>query len=90
MVERLTEHGLFSPVRIVRAGLEALEAIPGLGEKKAAAILAAAEEWIAQHPPVELAPEAALESTEDTGAIEGETQPEGEVPPESMARTSAE
>jgi N utilization substance protein A len=90
MIERLAEHGLFSPVRIARAGLEALEAIPGLGEKKAAAVLAAAEEWIAQHPPVEPASEAALESTEDTRAVEGETQPEGEVPPESMARTSAE
>ena len=42
MVERLTEAGLYSPARIVRAGLEALEAVPGLGEKKAAAILQAA------------------------------------------------
>jgi N utilization substance protein A len=52
LVEKLVEAGLFSPARIVRAGLEPLEAIPGVGEKKAAALLAAAQEWIAQHPPV--------------------------------------
>src|SRR5882672_1681314 len=90
MVERLSEHGLFSPVRIVRAGLEALEAIPGLGEKKAAAVLAAAEDWITRHPPVEPEPEAPPESTEDIRAVEGESQPEGAAPPESVARTSAE
>src|SRR6266850_1833711 len=90
MVDRLSEHGLFSPVRIVRAGLEALEAIPGLGEKKAAAVLAAAEDWITRHPPVEPEPEAPPESTEDIRAVEGESQPEGEAPPESVARTSAE
>src|SRR6266700_1932715 len=65
MVERLSEHGLFSPVRIVRAGFEALEAIPGLGEKKAAAVLAAGEDWITRHPPVEPEPEAPPESTDD-------------------------
>src|SRR6266571_9365864 len=77
MVERLSEHGLFSPVRIVRAGFEALEAIPGLGEKKAAAVLAAAEDWITRHPPVEPEPEAPPESTDDAPAVEAESQPEG-------------
>ena len=97
MVERLSEHGLFSPVRIVRAGFEALEAIPGLGEKKAAAVLAAAEDWITRHPPVEPEPEAPPESTDDARAVEAESQPveaesqpEGEAPPESVARTSTE
>src|SRR3990170_705170 len=53
LIERLVEHGLFSPARIVHAGIEALEAVPGLGEKKGAAILVAAQEWIEQHPRVE-------------------------------------
>src|SRR2546430_6123537 len=53
MVERLSEHGLFSPVRIVRAGFEALEAITVLGEKKAAAFLAAAEDLVPRHYYVE-------------------------------------
>ncbi|HZV95214.1 MAG TPA: transcription termination factor NusA [Candidatus Nitrosocosmicus sp.] len=52
MVDRLTEAGLFSPARIVRGGLEALEAVPGLGDKKAEAILQAAVDWLAEHPPI--------------------------------------
>ena len=52
MVDRLTEAGLFSPARIVRGGLEALEAVPGLGDKKAEAILQAAVDWVAEHPPI--------------------------------------
>ena len=52
MVDRLTEAGLFSPARIVRGGLEALEAVPGLGDKKAEAILQAAVDWVAEHPPL--------------------------------------
>ena len=52
MVDRLTDAGLYSPARIVRAGLEALEAVPGLGDKKAEAILQAAVDWVAEHPPI--------------------------------------
>ncbi|MBI2527663.1 MAG: transcription termination/antitermination protein NusA [Candidatus Rokubacteria bacterium] len=51
LVERLAEAGLYSPARIVRGGLGALEALPGVGEKKAASLLAAATEWVDQHPP---------------------------------------
>ncbi len=50
LVGRLVDAGLFSPARIVSGGLAALEAVPGVGEKKAASLLAAAEEWVAQHP----------------------------------------
>jgi len=88
LIERLVEHGLFSPARIVHAGLEALEAVPGLGEKKAVGILSAAEQWIEQHPPVEAEPEiedvtgGALPAVDDAAA--------DQAPPESMARTSAE
>jgi transcription termination/antitermination protein NusA len=60
MVDRLAEAGLYSPPRIVRAGLEALEAVPGIGQTKAAAILKAAEEWVEAHPLV-VAPEAGVE-----------------------------
>jgi len=91
LVEKLVEHGLFSPARIVHAGLEVLEAVPGLGEKKAAGLLAAAQEWLDQHPPA--APEHE-EATEDVGGTgEGMTasgEGAGDAPPESMARTSAE
>ena len=52
LVEKLVEAGHYSPARIVRAGLEGLQAIAGVGEKKAASILAAAEQWVAEHPPV--------------------------------------
>src|SRR6266545_1953364 len=91
LVERLVEHGLFSPTRIVQAGLEVLEAVPGLGEKKAAGLLAAAQEWLDQHPPAE--PEQDEAAAESVATAEGMGAPEegvGDTPPESMARTSAE
>ena len=88
LIERLVEHGLFSPARIVHAGLEALEAVPGLGEKKAAGILAAAEEWIEQHPPVEAEPE--IEEVSGEALPAADDAAAGQAPPESMARTSAE
>ena len=49
LVEKLTEGGLYSPLRIVRAGLPRLLEIPGVGEKKAERILASAQEWLAAH-----------------------------------------
>ena len=49
LVERLVKHGLFSPGRIVQAGLERLMEIPGVGEKKAERLLSLAQEWMAQH-----------------------------------------
>jgi N utilization substance protein A len=97
LLERLVEHGLFSPARIVAAGLVALEAVPGLGEKKAAGILAAAEQWIEEHPPVEPeapAPDLQTENSVDSALpVADEAAPqavEDEAPPESVARTSAE
>jgi N utilization substance protein A len=50
LVDRLVEAGLYSPFRIARAGIGPLEAIAGVGEKKAVAILAAAEQWVVEHP----------------------------------------
>ena len=49
LAEKLVEEGLYSPLRIVRAGLSRLVEIPGVGEKKAEKILAAAQEWLAAH-----------------------------------------
>jgi N utilization substance protein A len=52
LVDKLVEAGLYSPARIARAGLEALQAVPGVGEKKAEGVLAAAEQWVIDHPAV--------------------------------------
>ncbi len=68
LVERLVAHGLFSPERIARAGLEPLMEIPGVGEKKAERLLSLAREWMAQHA----APSGAPASTPgaETGTLE--------------------
>jgi N utilization substance protein A len=95
LVEKLVAAGLFSPARIVRAGEEALEAVPGVGEKKAAAILEAAQTWVDEHPP---APPAEEPEAEEAAAIaEHEGSPdepgpasESEAPPENAARAPAE
>jgi len=91
LVDRLVEHGLFSPARIVHAGLSALESIPGLEDKKAASLLAMAQEWLEQHPVAE--PEAATEAeAEDATGERRATAEDGvsDTPPENMVRTSAE
>lgn len=80
LVERLVERGLFSPARIVQAGLERLVEIPGIGEKKAERLLAAAQEWVAQHLPVSPPAEAhaAVPAAADVsleGAPEGDPAP---------------
>ena len=49
LVEKLVEVGLYSPARIVRAGVAGLQEIPGIGEKKAASIFEAAQGWVAEH-----------------------------------------
>ena len=87
--------GLFSPARIVHAGQEALQGVPGVGEKKAAAILEAAQSWIDEHPPAP--PAEAPETEESAGFVEHEGSPdeqglasESEAPPENAARAPAE
>src|SRR5262244_2582376 len=91
LIDRLVEHGLFSPARIVHAGLSALEAVPGLGDKKAASVLAMAQEWLEQHPAAE--PEPTAEAGPDDAPGERMTTGEdgvSDTPPGNMARTSAE
>jgi len=81
MVDRLTEAGLYSPSRIVRAGLEALEAVPGVGVTKAAAILKAASEWVEAHPET---------VASEPGADEGSAESAGaDVGPEDETRSTA-
>ncbi len=75
LVERLVERGLFSPGRIVHAGLERLMEIPGVGEKKAERLLAAAQEWLAQRPPVPPPSEAA---SMPGSAVDNPTAPQEE------------
>jgi N utilization substance protein A len=65
IVDRLTDAGLYSPARIVRAGLEAIEEVPGIGQAKAAAIYKAAVEWVEAHPVV-----VASEPTAEEGSAE--------------------
>jgi len=67
LVERLVQHGLFSPARIVHAGLERLMEIPGVGEKKAEKLLAAAQEWLAQQPAPQVSEAAAPDAPDATG-----------------------
>src|SRR5712664_972922 len=50
LVDRLVDAGLHSPARVVEGGLPALQELPGIGEAKASAILAAAQAWVAEHP----------------------------------------
>jgi N utilization substance protein A len=80
LLERLTEAGLYSPARIVDAGLEALEAVPGLTAAQAAALLKMAEEWVAAHPAP--APDADAES----GLAEAEGPRDGDAGPEDTTR----
>jgi len=49
LLDKLVEVGLFSPARIVRAGVERLQDLPNVGEKKALAIVEAAQTWMAEH-----------------------------------------
>jgi N utilization substance protein A len=50
LVDRLVDAGLHSPARVVASGLSALRELPGIGDTKASAILAAAQAWVAEHP----------------------------------------
>jgi N utilization substance protein A len=72
LVERLVSEGLHSPALVVEAGAERLSQIAGIGDEKAGELIAAAREWIVQHPPVvedERAEEAPAPSA--AGASEG-------------------
>jgi N utilization substance protein A len=60
----LIEAGLFSPARIVHSGLERLQDLPNVGEKRAAALFEAAQAWVAEHAVSVDAGESSVEATE--------------------------
>ncbi len=68
LVEKLVAAGLYSPWRILQAGIEALHAVPGVGEKKAAVIFEAAGTWVAEHPAMASEP-AAVGASGDAGEM---------------------
>lgn len=63
LADKLVDKGLYSPARIVGGGVERLLEVPGIGEKKAEKILAAAHEWLTAHAPAA--------TGEEPGAAEG-------------------
>ena len=81
LVEKLVEAGLYSPQRIVRAGLGRLMEVPGVGEKKAERILAAAQELLAAHAAAAVAELAAGEAAAPVGEEAGVVPEEGAAPP---------
>ncbi|HXJ79862.1 MAG TPA: transcription termination factor NusA [Candidatus Methylomirabilis sp.] len=48
LLNELLDAGLGSPSRIVRAGVERLQELPGVGEKKAIALFEVAQSWMAE------------------------------------------
>ena len=49
LVDRLVAAGLFSPLRIARAGVARLACVPGLEAPLAASLFEAAQTWVAEH-----------------------------------------
>jgi len=80
LADKLVEEGLFSPLRIVRAGLARLLEIPGVGEKKAEKILAAAQEWLAAQAATPPAPEPGAPVAEEAGVLPAGPQPQAAGP----------
>ena len=100
LLDRLVEAGLFSPARIVQAGVESLLGLPNVGEKKAASLFEAAQAWVTERAAAQEATEraAAQEALEHAAAQEAletaaePTDPEsagpvGESPGEDKAVT---
>jgi N utilization substance protein A len=49
LLTQLVEAGLYSPARIVDAGVERLRVLPDVGEKKAVDLFTTAQAWMAEH-----------------------------------------
>ncbi len=90
-LDKLVEAGLYSPARIVRAGVGSLLALPNVGEKKASSLFEAAQAWVAEHATPAEAVDTGVED-----AAEEPVPPAGASPgPDAMAhdpvpRASAE
>jgi transcription termination/antitermination protein NusA len=85
LLNDLIEVGLYSPARIVRAGMERLLELPNVGEKKAAAILEAAQAWMTEHAVVAGSAESTAEDM-DPDSI-GPAHDEAAVDPAPRAST---
>lgn len=72
--QKLISAGIETVQELVDAPLEKLTEIPGIGEKTAEKLLAAAQEYLAEHPPVP--PEAAPSELEFTPEMEATPEPE--------------
>jgi len=93
--QKLISAGIETVQELVDAPLEKLTEIPGIGEKTAEKLLAAAQEYLAEHPPAQ--PEAApseleftpeMEATPETAAADpgaAQETPEAPEPPVSGA-----
>jgi N utilization substance protein A len=82
LVEHLVESGLYSPARIVEAGVVALSDVLGSGERKAEGLFEAAQAWVTEHataPPSEMA-------AEESGEVSGGDEALGDSVP-SRAQT---
>src|SRR5262249_31274825 len=83
LVDKLVEVGLFSPARIVRAGMATLLELPGVGEKKAASLFEAAQTWMVEHAAAMEAREAAAEDMEPEAVMPLEEESAADQAPES-------
>ena len=91
LLNELVDAGLFSPARIIRAGLERLREMPGIGEKKADALFGAAQAWVAEHMVAPEVSEPAVGDVEPEPGAEAGRPPEGdEAADHPMPRASAE
>ncbi len=90
LLDKLVDAGLFSPARIVRAGMEALLDLPNVGEKKALALYEAAQSWVSRARGVPELPEDLGESGPESAMQEGEMREGGEPEEHPVPRTSAE
>ena len=85
VVDKLVSAGLFSPARIARAGLSVLAAVPGVGERKAAALFEAAQAWVAEDAAAAADARAAEESAESGEAFAASESEGKDEPPAAQA-----
>ncbi len=91
LLDKLVEVGLFSPARIVRAGIGSLLGLPNVGEKKAASLLDAALAWVNEHAAAPPALEPTAEDVDPESAAPAADSPGGdETVDDPVPRTSAE
>lgn len=87
IVDALAAAGLISPMRVVRADLDALAEVGGMGDRKARALVEASQVWVAERAAAIAAAEqaAAAEIAEDEAAGEVESMLDGQEPSEPSA-----